>query len=204
MASGDRGGAYLARRNVTAYMANVLPPHEREALRRNYYLRVVVVLTFMFAAAMLIGSVALVPAYLTARTDLGEIKRLQDVQASMPEAVERDAAIETARVVNAQTELLSRSNDRNATRAVEHVMRDWQSHADHIIISEFVYEAGKGEAAKHNLRISGEARDRASLNAFVQTLRANSAFTGVTLPVSDLASGAILPFSLTLQFVVSS
>ncbi len=181
-------------------MANVLPPYERDALRRNYYLRLGITFTFMFAAAMLIGSVSLIPAYLSARTDLNEAVRYQEVQANTQDATERDGATKTARVVNTQTELLLSSNNRHATRAIEQIMRDWQSHAEHIIISEFLYEVGEGKTSMLNLRISGEARDRTSLNAFVQTLRADPAFTGVTLPVSDLASGAILPFSLTVQF----
>lgn len=180
-------------------MANVLPQKEREVLRRNYWLRAIVTLTFMLTAAATIGTVSLIPAYLSARTDLQEIIRYQELQGETREVAKNDTALITSRVVNVQIDELLTNKKTLPTRAIEHVMRDWEVHAQDIVISSFSYTAAKAKEAPVELRISGEARNRASLNEFIQTMRSDSAFTTVSFPVSDLAGGSNIGFSVTLE-----
>ncbi|QSH39132.1 hypothetical protein JXR01_02380 [Candidatus Kaiserbacteria bacterium] len=180
-------------------MANVLPQKERETLRRNYWLRVIVTLTFMLTAAITIGTVSLIPAYLSARTDLNEVIRYQELQSETREVAKKDTALATTRMVNVQIDELLTNKGVSPTRAIEYVMRDWEVHAQDIIITNFTYSMFRAKDAPVELRVSGEAKDRASLNEFVQTLRADSAFYNVSFPVSDLAGGDTIVFSVTLE-----
>lgn len=181
-------------------MANVLPQKERETLRRNYWLRFTITLTFMLSAAMTIGTVSLVPAYLSARADLGEVLRYQSLQGETREVAKKDTALETTRIVNVQIKELLKDKGVDSRKAIEYVMRDWQVHAEDIIISGFSYSVSNDKEVAVQLRVSGEARNRAVLNEFIQTLRADSAFSDVSFPVSDLAGGDVIVFSVVLKF----
>lgn len=182
-------------------MANVLPKKNRVALRRNYWLRLAITFTFMVTAAMTIGSVSMVPAYLSSNAELGEVTQYQEIQGETREAAKRDTAVQKARTVNTQIESVIKTGQASAVESIQHVMEDWEVHAEDIIISGFDYDLKEmGDKEMPQLRISGEARDRASLNSFVQTLRANQTFSSVSFPVSDLAEGELVNFSVTLQF----
>lgn len=182
-------------------MANVLPPHERKMLRRDYWLRFTTVFALVITGAMLIGSISLIPAYLLARTEHSEVLRYQEIQGETREAGKRDTAVQTARLVGTQVRELLKTDGLRASQAVTHVLRDWEVHAEDIIISGLLYElAEEKKRVIPKLRVSGEARDRGALNAFVQTLRADSTFTDVSFPVSDLAGDGAVDFSLTVQF----
>ncbi len=143
----------------------------------------------------------MVPAYLSSNTELVEVTQYQKIQGETREAAKRDMATQIARTVNTQIESLLRAEQTSAVKSVERVMRVWGAHAENIIISGFDYSLEKYEGRDlPQLRVSGEARDRASLNSFVQTLRADKTFSGVSFPVSDLAEGELVNFSITLQF----
>lgn len=183
-------------------MANVLPIEDRKALKQSYWLRLAITAAFMATAAMTIGTVSLIPSYLSARTELSEVMRYQEVQGDTREAAKSDTAVQTARVVNTQIETALAVEDvTSPARAIQYLMRDWEAHAQDIIISGFTYSMLEEKKKKiPQLRISGEARNRSALNEFVQTLRANSMFTNVVFPVSDLAGEGVVDFSLTIQF----
>ena len=176
-------------------MANVLPVTDRMKLRRSYWLRLFITFAFMVVAAATVGFVSLVPAYFTAKTELAEAEQYQEIQNETRDVGKNDTAVLTARFVNAQTTEALKTDTLSAADAMHLVIPNWEQHARDIIISGFSYEL-KNEMP--SLRISGEARDRASLNAFVQTLRSDDAFVDVSFPVSDLVGGDVVTFSITL------
>ncbi len=181
-------------------MANVLPVQDRVSLRRNYWLRLVVTFTFVMTAAMTIGIVSLIPAYLSGRAELNEAMRYQQLQEETREVAKQDTAVQTARLVNTQVEELLKSERTSATLAISHIMRNWEVYAEDIIISGFSFALVEGKEMTPELRVSGEARDRTALNSFVQTLRTDSTFRKVSFPVSDLAGEGTVDFSLVVQF----
>lgn len=183
-------------------MANVLPVKDRKALAHSYWLRLAITAAFLTTAAMTIGTVSLIPSYLAARTEFAEVMRYQEVQGDTREAAKNDTAVQTARVVNSQIATARAMEEiTSPAQAIQYVMRDWEVHAEHIIISGFTYSLVQDKKeTTPQLRVSGEARSRSALNGFVQTLRANSLFSTVTFPVSDLAGEGVVDFSLTVQF----
>jgi hypothetical protein len=152
----------------------------------------------MITAALTIGSVSLVPAYLSSGAQLNEVRQYLEIQQEAREVAKQDTAVQTARMVNTQIAQLLETEHTGVIKAIEYVMRDWDIHAQDIIISGFDYNLGEDNTSQ--LRISGEARDRGSLNGFVQTLRANPEFVRVSFPVSDLAEGELVNFSVNIQF----
>ena len=179
-------------------MANVLPPKSRVALKHNYLLRLVITGSIVLTGSMVIGIVSLTPAYLLARGELQEIERYQEIQDEARKAAKQDTAVATARYVRASIEEVEALERVRASRAFELVLRDWERHANDIIITSVLFLIPEGKDPKPEVRISGEARDRATLNTFVQTLRRDSAFASVELPVSDLVNSEETKFSVVV------
>jgi len=182
-------------------MANVLTLKDRTILRRNYWLRLTVVFSFILTASVVIGLVSLIPAYLSASAQLLETTLDSEVQGKSHEADEGASVIAAAQLANFQVEELLKTETAIASQSIDTIMKDWEVHAEDIIISSFVYSLiEQKKDFVPQIRISGEARNRFALNTFVQTLRANAAFADVSFPVSDLAGGEDVDFSLVIQF----
>ena len=182
-------------------MANVLPPHDRNALRTSYWLRLFVVFACMVVGAMAVGIAALAPAYILARVELNEVEQYRELQDQTREVAKSDTAVQTARLVNTQIEQLLYTEKVRPSRAIEHLMRDWERHADDIIIASMAFSLlPEKKTFTPELRISGEARNRAALNDFVQTLRADPTFTEVSFSVAALIGEGIIDFSLAVKF----
>ncbi len=176
-------------------MANVLPPEYRRALAHDYALRVVIVGALIIAVAFVIGSASLVPAYFSSRTMLLETQQYYDLQEDTREVTRQDSAVVQARFVQTQLSTLDAMAPEVVTPFVYDVLEDWELHAADIIISSIAYGVDDGA---RQLRISGEARNRETLSAFVSTLRKNPVFARVTLPVSDLVSAQETTFSVVV------
>ena len=182
-------------------MANVLPTQDRVALQRNYRLRLAVTVLFTASAVMTIGIVSMVPAYLLATARLSEVARYRDIQEQTRDIAKTDTAVKTARVVTTQVAELLKTRRVGATAAMQYVLDDWKAYADDIIIGSMDYQINRIQGTEvSQLRISGEARNRTSLDTFVQALRADKTFSDVSFPVSNLAGGELVNFSITLQF----
>lgn len=180
-------------------MANVLPPKNRDELKKNYLLRLGTTAALVLTGAMVIGVVSLIPAYLFARGERNEIEQYQVIQGETREVSKQDNAVEIARYVRSLIEQAERTGHARAARSIELVLRDWERHANDIIISGFVFSTPDTKDAVPQVRISGEARNRAVLNTFVQTLRRDPAFSNIELPVSDLANSDETKFSVVIQ-----
>jgi len=182
-------------------MANVLSLKDRKILNRNYWLRLIVTFSFVMTAAITIGLVSLVPAYFSANTQLTEITLNNELQDKAREADKSDATIQTAKLANLQIEELIKTDNLSATNAIEFIMRDWDTHSNDIIISGFSYSLiEENKKSVPQIRISGEARSRTALNEFVKTLKADPVFSEVSFPVSDLAGGGRMEYSLVVHF----
>lgn len=182
-------------------MANVLPIKDRKICKRNYWWRLFITSSVMVTAVVTVGIVALIPSYIAAKAEFVVITQYSGLQDEVRSADALDTAVLSARLVNVQIDELTKAVDTSAARAIDLVMRDWSIHADNIIISGFAYGVTeeKGNTVS-TLRVSGEALDRAMLNAFVQTLRSDPALLEVSFPISDLAGGGTLDFSLVVKF----
>ena len=80
---------------------------------------------------------------------------------------------------------------------IRDIIKDWEVDAQNILITSFVIKTTDNERV---VRLSGDALDRTSLSRFVNTLKTDSRLSDITFPLSDLASGEQIPFSLTMTF----
>ena len=179
-------------------MANVLPRHDRETLRKNYRLRLLTTTALVLTGAMVVGIVSLIPAYLSAQEEAEQAQRYKDIQSETRTVSKDDDALIAARYVRSQIEQAQNAQTSIITDALVLTLRDWEVHANDIIISGISFRYTDEKAPRPELRLSGRARSRATLNAFVQTLKQDPAFLSVTLPVSDLAESDESTFSVVI------
>lgn len=187
-------------------MANVLPPNKRKGLRNEYWLRLAVSAALVFSAALVVGIVMLLPAYIKANIEREGAERFKDIQDQVRTAAKNDTAVKAARLVRTQIDALTAARGAHASAGIERVLDHFEQHADNIIITSIQYDNKEAEKQKdrkegkrdRSFRISGEARDRDALRAFVETLETDDWFADVRLPVSDLAESSGTRFSIVI------
>jgi len=185
-------------------MANVLPQHAQKRMSRMYIGRVVAVVAGCFALWMVLMSLALTPLY--ARTSATRTAALIEhaVQKEQQEKANRNATVRTQDLEKMRN-AIDRAYTHNLQVAVGTILDRWGTHAEDIIITSITYEVvaeeeKKKTVEKEYIRISGEARTRKALDAFLRDIRSVPAFKKVDLPISDLASDRDVAFSVTIFY----
>ncbi len=182
----------------------LLPEKEIKKLKTEYRTRLLIILLFFISFAVLIGIGALTPAYLF--SSIKEKDALGDLQ-----------MIKNNRQKNGTADIskdLAKTND---------LVKKIKEHQDKVISSEVITRiilnknsqikmtsfqfssiastAKNATTSTTQIVIQGKSDDRESLVAFKESLEADSFFTKVELPVSDLAKSKDIPFSLRLSII---
>lgn len=180
-------------------MANLLPQHDRTMLRRTYWLRLSIVASLMGAAAMLVALVSLLPAYIAARSELHEVTAYYALIEASQETQRNDASMATARLVRAQIREAQQLEHYRASEAIEALVRIAALSDDGVTLTGIAFTAQHaGDGVRTQIRISGEAAGRTALTRFVDTIRADTRFESVELPIRDLAASGRTPFSIVV------
>ncbi len=172
-------------------MVNVLPQEKRRALRVRYYIALATFALYLFAGAALLGGVFLLPSYLASTEQATSYERYRDALAGALNLRERD---------NLERELASLAERVRITKdysetpfAVGFFETVEGVHGDTVAIQSISFARGEGGLA---FSLGGEAATRAALLGFVESLRAASALSDISLPVSQLVTELRPPFSL--------
>lgn len=187
-------------------MANVLPLQRRKEGRRQYFFRVTLAGALVLSAAFIVGSVALIPAYAKARIERDSAQRFKELQEEVRKAARNDSAVQAARLVRTQIDALTQTQGTYASALIERVLTHFERHEASIVITSLQYRNKEADTKKEreqgirakSLRVSGEARDREALSAFVAELKDDPLFKEVQLPVSDLAESSGARFSIVI------
>lgn len=128
-------------------------------------------------------------------------------------SVERQTVVDAAQKENADDQVAYEIAQKKIDRA-NAIVRDIRVEKEVILPSKIVREVRrevpndvtlvgisyeKGETTK--LSVRGIAKTRQSLAAFVDALKKNAHFAGATVPISDLALDANLPFVATITLL---
>lgn len=172
-------------------MFNLLPKAEKEAIRREYRLRLVVVTLWFFSATVAIALMLLMPSYLRSsqREDAaqGRFDLLSD-------------NVKKQNVTKEQTALL------DAKRRLSLVDQKAPALYLHELFMRVVADTGgrvsvhalalRAEGDTRVLDIQGVAQTRASLLSYVKNIESTGLFDTVDVPPSNFAKNAELDFSL--------
>lgn len=177
-------------------MVNLLPDTTKKKFIREYYLSLASAALFIVAAIMASGALLTVPSYLLARSEAESAGRYVSSLEETLNLQEKTGAAGLMATLAEQTDILV-AYDRSKLTAelIQEIERSLSSgvRISHIEIRRVGTETGE-------IRVSGNARSRIDLLAFVDALKTISAFRGVSVPVSQLAKETNIDFSFSFEF----
>lgn len=177
-------------------MVNLLPEPQRRAHYIHYYLRLFSTLFLMWTVVVAGGSIFLLPSYFLSRDESDSAKKYL-------EAAEGKAGIQSKQQVGKEV-----SQFADEVKALKLYGREplaakifstFETHlSKEIVIKAVALSFGDEEIGK--ITLTGVAKTRTALLSFAESVREESLFTGVSVPVSQLAGDTNLPFSLSFGF----
>jgi Tfp pilus assembly protein PilN len=176
-------------------MVNLLPTAHERSLKRDYYLRLISLVALMLSLVIFLGGLLLIPSYFLARASADASTRYV---AALEETVglrERSGVGATVATLAERVRILNEYAAAPVTPG---------------IVTALIGAMPKGIAltslsitrtsAGASVSINGSAASRDALLSFATALKDVHAFSGVALPVSQLASDKDIPFSLSFIF----
>lgn len=177
-------------------MVNLLPETAQHSLHKAYYQRLGIFALFLAALAAGSSAALLLPSYLFATADLMAAKQsFSDANA----AVSPLPAPDMAAIDQASEEIQLMRTYPRSPRTASLIASAMHAAPNGVVVTQvMVVPASDGSAA---VSISGKADDRGALLSLEGALRASGTFTGVSVPLSDLAGNADIPFTLSFSSV---
>lgn|SRR3989338_2477443 len=177
-------------------MLNLLPKEEKYFVRAEYRRRLAVVSLVALGIATLLGSIFLLPAFF-------HIRGIGQNAKENAEKLKNDSMFKEREVF---VEELSRANDTlkafsakvSGLDSHELIRRVVSRRLSGIYLSLIdIRMSADGESGE--LKISGTAKDRATLRSFAEALRRETIFSSVDVPVGNFAKERNLVFSISVK-----
>lgn len=179
-------------------MVNLLPTKERKQLRRIYFARFATVFFFLASAVTFAGSLLLAPSYFLAESNANAARK--DLGISLESAASRaslDAKEKIAFLKERITILKEYQRAPASALILSHIAADASTDIGVNAISIVFTASGEG-----TVNVTGKAKTRTALIALGQKLQSDGAFHGASVPVSDLAGGNNIDFSIPFTFSI--
>lgn len=178
-------------------MINLIPNQEKKRIERDFYLRLLAVFFSMLTATVVLGCVAILPAYFMSM----EYKNLATdklaLQKNTPTPLLDDDVKSKVRDIDTKLTMVENAERGKFIISREVINEILKDVGGDIRVSSIFYNNG-GEAGKEVL-LSGSAGSRESLLVFQQRLKSNKSFTEVNLPISNFVKGSNIDFAISLR-----
>lgn len=179
-------------------MINLLPDSAKRSLRATYYARLATVGITILAFVVFAGAAALLPSYLLARADAMSAEVYLADSSHTAAASQRAADTETLNQLSEEVSLMkSYPRAPFVAQAFSALTQDVPSGVSLSAITLMPNDPAV------SVSISGVAGTRDELLAFANALQGDSSFSGVSVPLSELAGEANIPFSFSFSFTPS-
>jgi Tfp pilus assembly protein PilN len=173
-------------------MFNLLPEHHKKAARMEYLLRMATVALYLCSAAVILGAVILIPAYVSTSLRIEEGERAKAALAAARSDAENPAAV--IATIKRNVTILSALVQPVFVESI--IERALTERPLGVTVAAVTFQNGiNGEGT---LSIKGTARTRSSLVAFVRALEGVPYFSKVELPISNLAKNENIPFTMSI------
>lgn len=173
---------------------NLLPKKYKDDLKEGFKQRFFVTSMFTVATSFVVGSIMLLPAYFLIPKNLAEINDgfyLENDDTHLANEILKLPAEIDFKVKFLQTSMSGPS--------ITNVLSEIVSNLPQGVVLDsvnFIRQPEPAEGTSSQISISGIAKNRESLVSFSETLNKSVIFSGVELPVSNLARDKDLPFSM--------
>lgn len=177
----------------------LLPEPEIRTLRREYRVRVFVTLLLFVSCAIFIGSLSLLPSYFL--SDDQGTKALKSAEELQKGREERGIDQVEKELSRNQVILKQLSLEKSKVVFSDLIQTVGKYRSPQILISAFELSSlqAKGTTTV-TVVLQGKALTREGLIAFKKNLEQDKRFSGVELPISDLAKSKDIPFALKLSY----
>ena len=140
--------------------------------------------------------------YVEAKEDMVRTNTAFDLEQQIYKRNTHSPTVVSEKLFKSQIQAIKDADKNTAGNSIQRVVFDWEKYAKDIVITSIQYSLDSNPKTKKQddtVRVSGIARNRSSLNAFVQELRSDNTFTAVSFPVSDLLHIQEIPFSVKMM-----
>lgn len=174
-------------------MSNLLPAQGKKIIRREYWLRALSVWLFLISGAVGAVGIFFMPALLIVSSERQTV--IENIQKE--DANDRVAYTEAQKKIERANAIVRDIRAGKEIVLPSKIVREVRGEVSSgITLVGISYEKGAGAEIK--LSVRGIAKTRQSLATFVDALKENANFAGATVPISDLALDADLPFVATV------
>lgn len=158
-------------------------------------MRILIVLCLGIVATVVASAVFLIPSYVISFGTYAEVENEKENLNRLIAAKQTDeAAGDIKAVSDTLNALKAHTTKRDPTRIFERIVQDKPSGIS-IVSFNFTPESDAGVTVD----ISGRANTRSALSAYVDVLKKDAAFAGVSIPLSNFARERDIGFNLKLQ-----
>jgi hypothetical protein len=177
-------------------MINLIPNEEKKKKVKDFYFRLTVVVLMLLGFTMVLGSVAILPAYFFSSVKKNLYNTKLETEKKETVALFNQNTLDTINDIKNKLSLIERTNKDPYLVSEKVINQILLKKMSDIKITGITYEstADKGKI----ITIAGTAVSRERLLLFKKALEDDVAFTKVDLPISNLVRGANIKFSMTL------
>ena len=177
-------------------MINLLPPIEKERIKREYRRRIFVIYALLISGAFVIGLILLLPSYFivdileeSAETEFLILKNSE-------ESTEREKINDELRITKERLATITEEKTRIDLYEVIEKIANFTNNT--IKITSISYTRGTDENDS-TLLLGGLAATRGDLLLMTNTLKDDELFNEVILPVSSLAEDENIKFNIEIK-----
>lgn len=178
-------------------LTNLLPSERCSALRRDYFVRLGIVIVFLVMILTLVAAILLLPTFvfLTASENSGEA-RLANIESSLSSSNDTILSTKLATLSNSAASLSALANTRSVSMVVRTIL---EVPRPGVTLSHFEYSSVASTNNNPNtLVISGIAATRDALRSYQLALQGSAFIRSADLPVSAYAQDTNIAFTITV------
>lgn len=173
----------------------LLPIEERKALRKDYFVRLLIVFCFLSSVAFLVGSVSLFPAFIN-------VKNLEQIEKDTGAALRASRETENRASVEAQLKkdalVLNKLQGPISSYRPSEAIRSILNERGPLLFTAFTYS--QTGTSTVSVVVQGKAANRTDLLNLKTRLLAAIPRAKVDLPISELARSKDIPFSIKITY----
>lgn len=178
-------------------MLNILATEEKKKILVEYRLRLAVVSIFVIGSLVLASLILLAPSYLLAVSKYNNTgKELATLEEKYSRGGQEKEVGVQIRDINNKISILLDSKTSERLLPPQAILNILEIKGDAVKIYGFNYDSMSGQ---ERIILTGTAMNRESLANFIETLKKDSTFTNVALPISSYVKSANINFSVVLE-----
>lgn len=177
----------------------LLPETEIRVLRREYRIRLFVILLFFLSIALLIGIISLIPSFAVSRTE--ESKIVEQVEKMKKERIAKGVSKIDKELTQIQSIVTRVLVKKDYIPFSENVEKIGKYRTKGLFIKSFDLSYDDASASTTKAYIQGSSLTREALIQFKKNIESDGSFKNIELPISDLAKNKNITFSMRFNIV---